>query len=199
MTRNNLEQFNKSSPSLIFCSLWIARELLQYLVRATGRSCSTHLSWHGWWHRRELHCLSFLPQIILKHSATGTAHILGMSWLSPSLEDKWRKFFTLEKGKLLGGLLAPSSTKRGYKSAGGGLWTRDFEQDYKGEWLWGSTGIGKKFCTERVVRHWNKLPRETMDVPSLEVFKARVDGALSSLDKWKVSLPCGSRVGLDDL
>lgn len=49
------------------------------------------------------------------------------------------------------------------------------------------------------MRHWNKLPRETMDVPSLEVFKARVDGALSSLDKWEVSLPCGSRVGLDDL
>lgn len=74
MTRNNLEQFNKSSPSLIFCSLWIARELLQYLVQATGRSCSTHLSWHEWWHRRELQCLSFLPQITLKRLAN---HIRG--------------------------------------------------------------------------------------------------------------------------
>ncbi|KFR02347.1 hypothetical protein Y956_14421, partial [Nipponia nippon] len=41
--------------------------------------------------------------------------------------------------------------------------------------------IRKKFFTLRVVRHWNRLPRETVDAPSLEVFKARLDGALSSL------------------
>lgn len=34
MAHNNLEQFSKSLPSLIFCSPWIARELLQYLVHA---------------------------------------------------------------------------------------------------------------------------------------------------------------------
>ncbi|KFQ93095.1 hypothetical protein Y956_06820, partial [Nipponia nippon] len=42
-------------------------------------------------------------------------------------------------------------------------------------------GIRKKFFTMRVVRHWNRLPREVVDVPSLEVFKARLDGALSNL------------------
>ncbi|KFO56657.1 hypothetical protein N302_00745, partial [Corvus brachyrhynchos] len=41
--------------------------------------------------------------------------------------------------------------------------------------------IRKKFFTMRVVRHWHGLPREPMDVPSLEVFKARLDGALSNL------------------
>jgi len=33
----------------------------------------------------------------------------------------------------------------------------------------------------RVVRHWNRLPREAVDVPSLEVSKARLDGTLSNL------------------
>ncbi|KFO80641.1 hypothetical protein N303_04583, partial [Cuculus canorus] len=39
----------------------------------------------------------------------------------------------------------------------------------------------KNFFTMRVVRHWNRLPREAMDAPSLEMFKARLDGALGSL------------------
>ncbi|KFP95295.1 hypothetical protein N329_03324, partial [Haliaeetus albicilla] len=41
--------------------------------------------------------------------------------------------------------------------------------------------IRKQFFTVRVVRHWNRLPREAVDAPSLEVFKARLDGALSNL------------------
>ncbi|KFP13138.1 hypothetical protein Z169_02502, partial [Egretta garzetta] len=38
--------------------------------------------------------------------------------------------------------------------------------------------IRKKFFTMRVVKHWNRLPREVVEAPSLEAFKARVDGAL---------------------
>ncbi|KFZ56413.1 hypothetical protein N321_08831, partial [Antrostomus carolinensis] len=41
--------------------------------------------------------------------------------------------------------------------------------------------IRKKYLTVRVVRHWNRLPKEVVDAPSLEVFKARLDEALSSL------------------
>jgi len=39
----------------------------------------------------------------------------------------------------------------------------------------------KKFFTMRVVRHWHRLPREAVAAPSLAVFKARLDGALSNL------------------
>ncbi|KFM01631.1 hypothetical protein AS27_07427, partial [Aptenodytes forsteri] len=41
--------------------------------------------------------------------------------------------------------------------------------------------IRKKFFTMRVVRHWKRLPREVVDAPSLELFKVRLDGALSNL------------------
>ncbi|KFQ06321.1 hypothetical protein N330_06022, partial [Leptosomus discolor] len=39
----------------------------------------------------------------------------------------------------------------------------------------------KKFFTLRVVRHWNRLPKEAVDAPPLEVFKTRLDRALSKL------------------
>jgi len=41
--------------------------------------------------------------------------------------------------------------------------------------------IRKKFFTIRVARHWHRLPKEAVDVPSLEALKARLNGALSNL------------------
>ena len=40
------------------------------------------------------------------------------------------------------------------------------------------------FFTQRVVMHWNRLPKEALDAPSLEAFKARLDVALGSLGCW---------------
>lgn len=46
--------------------------------------------------------------------------------------------------------------------------------------------IRSTFFTQRVVRHWNRLGREVAVAPSVEVFKARSDGALSNLVWWLV-------------
>ena len=59
--------------------------------------------------------------------------------------------------------------------------------------------IGKQFFTMRVVKDWNRFPREAVAAPSLKVFKARLDRALSNLVCWKVSLPMAGGLELDDL
>ena len=41
--------------------------------------------------------------------------------------------------------------------------------------------IRRKFFTKRVVTYWNGLPKEVVDAPSLEAFKARLAVALGSL------------------
>lgn len=53
-----------------------------------------------------------------------------------------------------------------------------------------------------LVRQWKSLPREAvdvLDVPHLEVFKVRLDAALSTLVSWKMSLPMAGVVELNDL
>jgi len=59
--------------------------------------------------------------------------------------------------------------------------------------------IRKKFFPKRVVRHWPWLPREAVAASSLAMFKARLDGALSTLGWWKMSLLMAGGLEPDDL
>jgi len=41
--------------------------------------------------------------------------------------------------------------------------------------------IRKKSFTLRIVKYWNRLHRDVVDVPSLETFKARLDKVLGNV------------------
>ena len=94
--------------------------------------------------------------------------------------------------------------KGGYRKDGEGLFIRACRDRMKGNGFKLNEGrfrldIRKKFFTVRVVRHWNRFPREVVAAPSLAVLKARLDGALGNLVWWKVSLPIAGGLELDGL
>ncbi|KFV58585.1 hypothetical protein N328_11988, partial [Gavia stellata] len=95
--------------------------------------------------------------------------------------------FSLEKRRLWGHLIvAFQYLKEACKKAGEGCFKRACSDKTRGNGFKLKDSrfrldIREKFFTMRVVRHWNRLPREVVDAPTLEVFKARLNRALSNL------------------
>ena len=56
----------------------------------------------------------------------------------------------------------------------------------------------RKFFTQRVVTHWNRLPKEVVGAPSLKAFKTRLDVAMGSLVWWLATLHIEGGLKTDD-
>jgi len=113
-----------------------------------------------------------------------------------SYEERLRELglFNLEKGRLCGNLIAAFQYLKGPARKLEGLFTRAGSDRTRSKGFEVKESrfrldIRKKLFSMRVVRPWHRLPREAVAAPSLAVFKARLNGALSNLVWWKVSLP----------
>jgi len=97
------------------------------------------------------------------------------------------RLFSLEKRRLQGNIIVAIQYLKGvHRKAGEGLYIRTCSIRTRGNGFKleeGRFGLDtrKKIFSVKVMRHWNRLPREDVDAPCMEAFRTRLDRALSNL------------------
>ena len=112
--------------------------------------------------------------------------IQGMENLSYKDRLRELRLFSLEKRRFQGDLITAFRYLKGcYRKEGDSLVSRvcgvrTRENVFKRKEGRFMLYIREKSITGRVVRHWNRMPRDVMELLSLETFEVRLDGALST-------------------